>query len=118
MSQQQLLTWETEKEGRVAPEGETSMFHAFPAAKQVVQGFSAEHAKALEYGLNAFYGGKQEESRLSQARRILGQSAANLSDEDLEVKVSEFQYLLECWMDTFERSIFSNQTLTQIMKGE
>ena len=70
--------------------------HTSLSSRQVLQGFSAEHARALEQRLSTFFQGQQEESRLTQARRILGESAATLSDEDLDVKVTSFQYLIDC----------------------
>jgi hypothetical protein len=88
------------------------------ATRQALQGFSAAHKRAIEQGLSMFIQGKEEETRVMQARRILGESVTQLSDEDLEVKVSAIQYLVECWADSFEKSIFNNQTLRQVMKGE
>ena len=46
----------------------------------------------------------------------MGDLVEDLSDSELEVCLSEFQYLLECWMDEFERSKFNNLTLKQLLR--
>ncbi len=118
MSPQLLLELEAERKMSPSPLSREKMEYSPLVSKQVLQGFSPERTKALEHGLSSFFQGQQEETRLTQARRILGSSVMNLSDQDLEVKITEFQYLIERWMDAFERSIFNNQTLTQVVKGE
>ena len=118
MSPQLLLELEPAQNVSTTSQVSDAKISAAISSKQTLRGFSVEHTKTLERSLNSFFQGKQEETRLMQARRILGTSVANISDEDLEVKISGFQYLLECWMDSFERSIFDNQTLTQVLKGE
>ena len=57
----------------------------------------------------------QEESRIQKTRRIMGNLVNELSDEDLEVFITEFQYLLDEWLDSFEQQAFDGQTLKQVL---
>jgi hypothetical protein len=56
-----------------------------------------------------------EETRVQKARRAMGGSVASLPDEDIEVYLTEFQYLIDKWLDDYERTVFDGQTLRQIL---
>jgi hypothetical protein len=58
---------------------------------------------------------QQEENRIQKTRRIMGNLVNELSDEDLEVFITEFQYLLDEWLDGFEQQAFDGQTLKQVL---
>ena|SRR5579863_5391833 len=58
---------------------------------------------------------RQEENSISQARRIMGNCLNSLSDEEIEVFIVEFQYLLDEWLDGFERQSFGGKTLRQML---
>jgi ABC-type transporter MlaC component len=57
----------------------------------------------------------QEETTVQYARRIMGKTIASLSDEEVRVFISEFQYLLETFMDEYERSVFDKKTLKEVL---
>ena len=42
---------------------------------------------------------------------------AEVSDQDLETHLTELQYLIDSWMDDFERTVFEGKTLNQLMRG-
>ena len=46
----------------------------------------------------------------------MGDDVKDLSDEDLEVFLTEFQYLIDCWLDEYEKQVFNNKTLKELMK--
>lgn len=75
--------------------------------------------KSVEEGLNALFPTYKEESKLQKARRVLGEEiASEVTDEQLEIFLTEVQFLLDSWLDNFERNIFEGLTLKQILKGE
>ena len=74
--------------------------------------------KSLEEGLNALFPTHEEETKLQKARRVLGGISSEVTDEQLEVFLTEVQFLLDSWLDSFERKMFNGITLKQILKGE
>ncbi len=75
-----------------------------------------KHSKIFESTLSNIFPSKQEETRIQNARLIMGEDVKHLSDEDLEVFLTEFQYLIDCWLDEYEKQVFNNKTLKEIIK--
>jgi hypothetical protein len=75
----------------------------------------ATHSKTFENALNSIFPSKQEETRIQKARLIMGDDVKDLSDEDLEVFLTEFQYLIDCWLDEYEKQVFDNKTLRELI---
>jgi hypothetical protein len=73
------------------------------------------HSKTFENALNNIFPDKQEETLIQKARLIMGDDVKDLSDEDLEVFLTEFQYLIDCWLDEYERQVFNNKTLRELI---
>lgn len=73
--------------------------------------------KSLEVGLNALIPTYEEENKLQKARRVLGEISLEVTDEQLEVFITGIQFLLDTWLDSFERKMFDGLTLKQILKG-
>ena len=71
--------------------------------------------KTLETALQNIFPTKQEESKVERARRILGEVAIDFSDEELENNVTQFQSLIDAWLDSYERAVFENKTLSQLI---
>ena len=74
-----------------------------------------KHSKTFENALNNIFTDKQEETRIQKARLIMGDDVKDLSDEDLEVFLTEFQYLIDCWLDEYEKQVFNNKTLRELI---
>ncbi len=74
-----------------------------------------QHTVSIDAALQNIFKSTQEETRLQQARRIMGSEIDSLSDEELEVCLTEFQHLLDEWLDAFERELFDGQTLKQVL---
>jgi hypothetical protein len=72
--------------------------------------------ETLEASLKSIFPTQQEENRLIKARRVLGKTVEPISDEELETYLTEFQFLLEEWLDMFERQIFDNKTLRELLR--
>ncbi len=56
-----------------------------------------------------------EEKSLKKAKEILGALADECTDEELKDIVTKTQYLCENWLDAFERSIFGERTLQELL---
>lgn len=48
----------------------------------------------------------------------MGDLVDPLSDEELEVYITEFQHLIDEWLDDFECQAFDGQTLKQVLNQE
>lgn len=70
----------------------------------------------LESALSSLFIGSKEENQTQLARKVLGEAVATLNDEELKTYITEFQTLLESWLDTFEKELFENKTLKQLLK--
>jgi hypothetical protein len=55
-----------------------------------------------------------EQTKINKVRQVLGEKAKNLSDEELETFSAQFDYLLNCWLDSFEKQLFDGKTLREI----
>lgn len=58
-----------------------------------------------------------EDNDIEKAREMLGDTAKSLTDEELKDQIVMVQYLLETWMDEFERKIFNGKTLNELLGG-
>ena len=76
----------------------------------------ANRKKTIENALKEIFPTRQEETMLERSRRILGDVAAGMCDEDLEKYVCEFQELVDLWLDSYEKEIFDNKTLREILR--
>ncbi len=57
-----------------------------------------------------------EETKMQKARGLLGKTGRKLTDDQLEVVVAQFEYLVGCWLDSYERELFDGKTLKDIIK--
>ncbi len=69
----------------------------------------------LEKTLAAIFPDNQEETKVSKARKILGEAADTLPDEKLESLVTDFEYLADSWLDVFEKRVFGGKTLKEVI---
>ena len=74
------------------------------------------HRKAFESSFNSLLPELQEESKIQQARGILGDTAKDMTDEELSVYLTQFEYLLEGWLDSYEKQLFNGLTLQQMLR--
>lgn len=74
------------------------------------------YKSVLDITLQSIFPTKQDESKLQKARRILGEIAADIPDQELESNLTEFQYLIDSWLDEFEKQIFDNKTLNEVLR--
>ncbi|MEI6498560.1 MAG: hypothetical protein WCO23_01230 [bacterium] len=75
-----------------------------------------DYKTGLEITLQSIFPTKQEETKLIKARRVLGDIVTAISDTELESDLAEFQYLIDSWLDEFEKQIFDNKTLIEVLR--
>ena len=73
------------------------------------------HRKIMESSFYMFPE-SPEETKLRKARAILGEVAKDISDEELAIYLTQFEYLLDSWLDIYEKQIFNNLTLQQLLR--
>jgi hypothetical protein len=71
---------------------------------------------AIDATLQLIFNSNTEDVRLHKARAIMSDSIDNLSDKDLGIALTEFQALIEYWLDEFEREVFNGSTLTELLR--
>lgn len=69
-----------------------------------------------EKTLNTIFLDKKEETKLQKAKKILGEEIDGVPDDELGVYIAEFQFLLDSWLDEYEKQIFDGKTLRQLTK--
>ena len=77
-----------------------------------------EQCGSLEATLKTIFLTNKEEGRIQTARRIMGSEIAMLSDEELQVYLAEFQYLITAWVDEYEKSVFNGKTIREVLQEE
>lgn len=58
---------------------------------------------------------EKEQRSVLEARDILGNTAENLTDEQILSLVSEIQYLIDTWVEEFERKVYEGKTLKELL---
>ncbi len=56
-----------------------------------------------------------DEIDIEKAKVILGDIAKKMNDDQLKDTCVEAQYLVESWLDDYERSIFEGKTLRELL---
>jgi hypothetical protein len=51
---------------------------------------------------------------IEQAREVFGDKVAHLSDEELQSYLSKIDFLLNSWLDGFERTVFDGKTIQEL----
>lgn len=69
----------------------------------------------LEKVLNSIFPQQQEENNITRTRRHLGETAKTLSDEQIQIIVTGFQFLIDAWLDEYERDVFKGMTLKEVL---
>lgn len=96
---------------------ETLKLPLYPSAQHSTELFVPNPQKTLENALNAIFPQEIEEAKFSGTKRKLGETAKKLTDEQIECMMTDFQYLIDTWLDEFEKNVFEGKTL-KILLGE
>jgi hypothetical protein len=69
----------------------------------------------LENVLNSMFPSRQEENNITRTRRSLGEVSKKFSDEQMLAIISEFQFLIDTWLDEYEKEVFKGMTLKEVL---
>ena len=69
----------------------------------------------LEKAFKEIFPQDVEEETVLKMRRILGKKGNELSDERVQCIATEFQFLIDTWLDEFEKDIFNGMTLKEVI---
>lgn len=70
----------------------------------------------LEVTLSTMFPEKEQENKVRRARRVLGESVSKVTDEQLGSDLSNFEFIVNSWLDVFERNVFGGKTLKDLLK--
>lgn len=71
--------------------------------------------QSIETAINHIFPLQSEENKTLRMRKALGESAKSLSNEQIETVEVEFQFLIDSWMDEYEKEVFSGKTLKEVL---
>lgn len=112
--QEQVIS--KEQTGGVTPTVEQNTAECnHPAIEQNLNFSMLDHRKALESSFYIFPE-SPEENKVQKARGILGELVKDVPDEELAIYLTQFQYLLDSWLDQYEKQLFNNLTLQQLLR--
>ncbi len=69
----------------------------------------------LDSSFNRIFTKNPEEKMVLKMRRMLGETANKLTDEKVECLATEFQFLINAWLDEYERDVFEGMTLKEVL---
>lgn len=61
---------------------------------------------------------RTEDKELLKVKQILGEKAAEFTPEQMKELMSKVQYLIESWLNDYERKIFNGQTLHELLSSK
>jgi hypothetical protein len=106
----------TKQAGDVPPTTEQNATECnSPTMKQNLNYSMFDHRKAMESSFYIFPE-SPEENEIQKARAILGELVKDIPDEEMAIYITQFRYLLDSWLDQYEKEIFNNLTLRQLLQ--
>jgi hypothetical protein len=93
---------------------ETLNLITYPQERQTKETYSNPQ-KTLENALDTIFPQQIEENKVLSVRRILGETGKSFSDEQIECLVTDFQFLIDTWLDEFESHVFEGKTLKELL---
>jgi len=67
--------------------------------------------------LSSVFPTQSEENKILRTRKYLGETANELSDEQIDCINSEFQFLIDSWLDEYEKEVFNGMTLKEVLNN-
>lgn len=61
---------------------------------------------------------RPEDKELFEVKKILGEKGKTLTSEQTKDMMAKIQYLVESWLDEYERQIFEGQTLNELLSSK
>ena len=75
----------------------------------------ASSQTSLENVLSSILPSQTEENKTTRTRKHLGKIGHLVSDEQIECITAEFQFLINTWLDEYEREVFNGITLNEVL---
>lgn len=69
----------------------------------------------LDNVLHNIFPQNSDVNNILRTRKLLGKTAENLSDEQIQCIFVEFQFLINSWLDEFERDVFGGKSLKEVL---
>lgn len=79
--------------------------------------FSPASYQTIDTALRSIFPTPAEETKVQKARAILQEVAADLTDQEVEIFLTEMQCLIDSWLDVFEKEAFDGLTLKEVLHG-
>jgi HEPN domain-containing protein len=76
---------------------------------------SLNSQQSVETAINNIFPLASDESKTIKLRKALGETAKSLPDEQIETIGTEFQFLIDSWMDEYEQDVFNGLTLKEVL---
>ena len=72
--------------------------------------------QSIDQALQRIFPGSKEESLIQRVRKIMGNDVAMLTDNVLGRYLTEYQSLIDMWIDSYEKGVFDGKSLQQYLK--
>lgn len=69
----------------------------------------------LENAFKEIFPQNIEENTVVKMRRMLGDKAKEMPDDQVQCLATKFQFLIDTWLDEFEKDVFSGMTLKELL---
>ena len=79
---------------------------------------SSNPQQSIEAAINSIFPISSEENKTTRIRKALGETAQSLSNEQIETIITEFQFLIDSWLDEFEKEIFGGLSIKEVINEQ
>ncbi len=69
-----------------------------------------------EHTLNSLFPTPAEENKIQQARHMLKDTGKSQTDEQIQTVIAEFEFLINEWLDEYEKHVFEGKTLKDLLQ--
>ncbi|MBI2012254.1 hypothetical protein HYS91_05820 [Candidatus Daviesbacteria bacterium] len=94
---------------------ESTGFRTPPQSPSLQEGYSMEKQGTYEKLNELFEDQNSQQRRVQEAREILGDSAKDLTDDQVFELASNVQFLVDIWEEEFEKEVFGGKTLNELL---
>lgn len=72
----------------------------------------------IENAINSIFPQQTEENKIIRTRTLLGKVGKTLPDEQIECINTEYQFMIDTWLDEYEKALFNGTTLQEILNDK
>ncbi len=96
---------------RQTPQLDLSIYNTAP---EQLHGFQPKQQGTYDKLNQLFTEQDQQKKIVLVAREMMGESAETLTDSQVYDLVNEIQYLIDSWLEEYERQVFKGKTLNEL----